>query len=79
MEIINPTNAKITDGQTTQIAHMNRLHHRAQPQLDSAQPNNIPLNPWAPSQIDHHVVTVPPTPPRNYPHHNRRPADWLQL
>ena len=46
MEITNPPNAKITDGQTTKIVHMNRLHHRAQPQHDSAQPNNIPLNPW---------------------------------
>ena len=78
MEITNPTNAKITDGQTTKIVHMNRLHHRAQPQHDSAQPNNIPLNPWAPPQIDHHVVTVLPTPPR-YPQRNRRPPDRLQL
>ena len=36
VEITNPTNAKITDGQTTKIVYMNRLHHRAQPQHDSA-------------------------------------------
>ena len=36
------------------------------------------LLPWAPPQIDHHVVTVPPTPPR-YPQRNRRPPDRLQL
>ena len=59
MEITNPINAEITDGQTTEIVHMNRLHHHAQPQHDSAQPKNIPHNPWAPPQIDHHVVTVP--------------------
>ena len=77
IEIKNPINVKITDGQTTKVVHVNRLQHRKQPQHD-AVPSSNTYTTWVPPQIDHYVFPVSP-PERRYPQRTRRPPDWLCL
>ena len=50
----NPYHVKITDGQTTEVVHVNRLQHRKQPQPDTVPSSNTYTN-WVPPQIDHHA------------------------
>ena len=51
-KIKNPVNAKITDGQTTKIVHINRLQHRKQPQHDTVPSDNTnTYTSWTPPKL----------------------------
>ena len=79
LEIKSPTNVKITNGQTTKVVHVNRLRHRKQPQLKSIPVTTTPSsNNWFPPQVDHHIISTPPSQHR-YPQRNRHPPNRLQL
>ena len=79
LEIKSPTNVKITNGQTTKVVHVNRLRHRKQPQLKSIPVTTTPSsNNWFPPQVDHHIISTPPSQHR-YPQRNRCPPNRLQL
>ena len=71
--------SKITNGQITKVVHVNRLRHRKQRQHKSIPVTTTPsLNIWFQPQVDHHIISTPPSQHR-YSQLNRCPPDQLQL
>ena len=44
IELKNPVDVKITDGQTIKVVHVNRLQHHKQPQHDNAYHNTFSVD-----------------------------------
>ena len=62
IELKNPVNVTITDGQNTKVVHINRLQHRKQPQQDVvASSNTCTYTSCAPPQIDHYILSESPS------------------
>ena len=79
IELKNPVNVKITNGQNTKVVHINRLQHRKQPQHDMVPSSNIyTYTSWAPPQIDRYILSESLS-ERRYPLRTRRPPDRLCL
>ena len=60
----------------TMVVHVNRLGHCNQPQHDSALVTkaNTFSNDWFTTQVDHYIISEPPS-QHHYPQHDRRPPD----
>ena len=79
IELKNPVNVTITDGQNTKVVHINRLQHHKQPEQDVVPSSNTcTYTSWAPPQIDHYILSESPSEQR-YPQRSRRPPDRLCL
>ena len=70
--VLSPLTVEITDGQKIKCVHINRLHHRLQPDLESSVPEHIHPPNWQPPTVDH--LVLPPA-PRRYPLRHRVPPD----
>ena len=71
-QVMSPLTVEITNGQKNRYVHINRLHHRIQPNLESPVTEQTPSPTWQPPTVDH--LVLPPA-PRRYPLRHRVPPD----
>ena len=71
-----PLTVEISNGPRIKCAHVNRLHHQLQPDIEE-QPvsTKTTTSPWQAPQIDHFILPPPATESRRYPTCQRAPLD----
>ena len=71
-QVMSPLTVEVTKGQINRYVHINRLHHRLQPDVESPVTEQTPSPTWQPPTVDH--LVLPPA-PRRYPLRHRVPPD----